>query len=117
MKQSDETKFKAVACSTSSTLLSDAKSTRLMQIRQKAMGQAAGLQLKGMSESIQSESIDGDLDEIAQRIDRYLHAILSQFPADKKYKFFKIRYGMTVEHLQKLPVIEILKLLSLRQND
>lgn len=100
------------------SLLTEGKSTRLLQMRQKAMGLAAErvVQCETTLDMKQDETKDTELARARQIIDHRLQAILSRFPADKKQNFFRIRYGATPEKLKELPISEIFNLLQLQQN-
>lgn len=104
----------------SNTLLSEGKSTRLMALRQKAMGSSAPVpekipktelaELKGLDRATKDEFL-----QVRRAVDERLADILKKYPANKQARFFKIRFGMSVEQLKALSMKEICSVIELEQ--
>lgn len=101
---------------TSMSLLSEGKSSRLMQMRQQAMGQDESQPASTEPREVEAiQKWDRELFKVRQLIDRRLQEAMAGFPPNKRQRFFKIRYGMTPEQLKLLPIQKILAILKLKQ--
>lgn len=113
MKESEQ---RSGVSTTSVSLLSEGKSTRLLQMRQKAMGKVDQQSAPAeSSEAALNQAADEELHKIKQLIDRRLQEVMAEFPPNKRQRFFKIRYGLTPDQLKLLPIREILAVLKLKQ--
>lgn len=105
-------------CGTSSTLLSEGKSTRLMEMRKKTVSI--------IEEPIEAQHIDEvatldkptkkELLQARQIVDQQLNDILGTYPPNKQAKFFKIRFGMDIDQLKGLSIKKIYSVLVIKQN-
>lgn len=111
-----ESEQRSGVSSTSVSLLSEGKSKRLLQMRQKAMGKIDQQSVPAETpETALNQTADKELHQIKQLIDRRLQELMAEFPPNKRRRFFKIRYGMTLDQLKLLPIREILAVLKLKQ--
>lgn len=104
---------------TSSTLLSDGKSTRLRDLRIKAMGLAVPDETQGVDKAAKIKKLDKvvmeDLLRARKIIDENLVGILSNYPVNMQAKLFKIRFGMSVNQLKELSIKDINFVLGIKQ--
>ena len=101
---------------TSTTVLSDGKSTRLMEMRRKAMGVATPEPTQQSDCVVElDKSVETELLKARQIIDQHLTDILNKYPVNKQSKFFEIRFGMRVEQLKNLSIKEICTVLAVKQ--
>ena len=102
----------------SNTLLSEGKSTRLMALRKKAMGESVPSQ-SAKVELVEIEGLDrttrDEFLQIRRAIEQRLADILKKYPTNKQAGFFKIRFGMSVEQLKRLSIKEICSVIGLEQ--
>ncbi|WP_305907302.1 hypothetical protein Q9L42_016625 [Methylomarinum sp. Ch1-1] len=113
MKKSD---LKPGASMTSHSLLDQGKSTRLLQMRRKALGIEGQETSVPKDHVVREKAVEAELTLARKMIDQRLKQILSAYPADKQRRFFRIRFGLSPEQLKELPIKDILTLLKLKQN-
>ncbi|MCK5829118.1 MAG: hypothetical protein KAH20_02330 [Methylococcales bacterium] len=104
----------------SSTLLSEGKSTRLMEMRKKAASVIAPAEDQLAVSMPMSDTLDTPTKEALlkarQMIDQQLIHILGKYPANKHAKFFKIRFNMDIDQLKKLSIKDIYSVINIKQN-
>ncbi len=105
---------------TSISLLSDGKSTRLMELRAKAMGEeTVPTETQIINESIKINKLNkivmADLLYARESIDKKIASILSKYLVNKQAKLFKIRFGLSVEQMKGLSIKEINSILGIVQ--
>lgn len=107
------------AGATSVSLLSEGKSLRLMDLRRKAMGVAKSDEVQKVDALARINNLGKDLNKellyARQIIDQNLSDILKNYPASKQKRFFKLRFGLSVEQLKNLSIYEICSVLGIKQ--
>jgi|GEM_PF-1234998 len=105
--------------STSTNLLLEGKSNRLMEMRKKAMAAELSKQIQHAAKtetvSQPNKTVEAELLQVRQLIDQRLTEILIHYPSNKKARFFAIRFGVSVDQLKKLPIKEIFAVLGIKQ--
>ncbi|MCF6204410.1 MAG: hypothetical protein L3J59_12220 [Methylococcaceae bacterium] len=103
---------------TSTTLVIDGKSTRLRDMRVKAMGESMSAETQVIDGDARIKKLDkvvmADLLRARKVIDENLESILSNYPINKQAKLFKIRFGMSVDQLKELSIKDINLLLGIK---
>jgi tRNA G26 N,N-dimethylase Trm1 len=104
---------------TSTTLLIDGKSTRLRDMRDKAMGKPMSAGTQAINEAAMIKKLDkvvmADLLRAREIIDKKLESILSNYPVNKQVKLFKIRFGISINQLKELSIKDINLVLGIKQ--
>ena len=102
----------------SNTLLNEGKSSRLRALRKKAMADSV-LVSESSVESVEIKALDRITKEEFLRcrgfVEKKLTDILKTYPAHKQARFFKIRFGISVDQLKVLPMKDICSVIGLAQ--
>ncbi len=92
-------------------LLQQGKSKRLAAIREKVSGKGEPQALLRTGKQ-QPES---ELVKVQRKVDQAIEQWLMRYPPAKKQRFFKIRFGLTIDELKRLPLQEIFQKLELTE--
>ena len=108
-------------CGISSTLLNEGKSTRLIEMRKKAVSMTAPVEDQHTDNLTVSDVLDKSTKEellkARQFINQQLADALAKYPTNKQARFFKLRFGMDIEQLKELSIKEIYSVLGVKQNN
>jgi hypothetical protein len=92
-------------------ILQQGKSKRLAAIRQRLGGNNE----QHNPQQLQKKQPASELVKAQKKIDQAIDQWLLRYPPAKKQRFFKIRFGLSIDQLKKLPLQEIYRKLELAE--
>lgn len=101
-------------------IVAEGKSKRLLEMRKKAMG----IMPRNNSDSLphfiaagdNTRSLPEGFKPLRKLIEQQLQTLLATFPGNKKKRYFQIRYGISLQQLEQMPITEVATLLKVKPN-